>query len=66
MLPREGKNIEYTNGSDSAHSLDDEEGSDGLRAKKIVTRHDQLDAMDLHTEKLKSCSKVKLSTRSGL
>jgi hypothetical protein len=36
MLPREGKNIEYTNGSDSAHSLDDEEGSDGLRAKKTA------------------------------
>ncbi len=27
--------------------------------------NDQLDVVDLHTEKLKSCSKVKLSTRSS-
>jgi hypothetical protein len=30
-----------------------------------VTGNDQLDAADLHIEKLKSCSEVKLSTRSG-
>ncbi len=30
-----------------------------------MTGNDQLDAMDLHTEKLKSCLKVKLSIRSG-
>jgi hypothetical protein len=33
--------------------------------KKIMSRNDQLDVVDLHTEKLKSCSKVKLSTGSG-
>ncbi len=65
VLPREVKNIEYIDGSDSAHSLDDEEGSDGLLAKKTMTRNDQLDVVDPHTENLKSCSKVKLSTKGG-
>lgn len=65
MLPREVKNIEYIDGSDSTHSLDDEEGSNGLLAKKTMTRNDQLDVVDLHTEKLKSCSKLKFSTKGG-
>jgi hypothetical protein len=30
-----------------------------------VTGNDQLDAVDLHIEKLKSCSEVKLFIRSG-
>jgi hypothetical protein len=30
-----------------------------------MTRNDQLDAVDLHTKKLKSCSKVKLFIRGG-
>jgi hypothetical protein len=55
MLPREVKNIEYIDGSDLVHSSDDE-GSDGLPAKKTMTRNDQFDEVDLHTEKLKSCS----------
>jgi hypothetical protein len=62
VLPREAKNIEYTDGSDLAHSSNDE-GSDGLLVKKTMTGNDQLDAVDFHTEKLKSCSKLKLSTR---
>jgi hypothetical protein len=64
LLPKEAKNIEYTNGSDSTHSSDDEEGSGGLLAKKIVIGNDQFDAVDLHTKKLKFCSKVKLFTMS--
>jgi hypothetical protein len=61
VLPREVKNIEYIDGSDLAHSLDDE-GYNGL-PKKTLIGNDQLDVLDLHTKKLKTCSKVKLSTR---
>jgi hypothetical protein len=62
MLPKEAKNIEYIDVSDLTHSLDDDAGSGGLLAKKTVIENDQFDAVDLHTKKLKSCSKVKLST----
>ncbi len=65
MLPKEAKNIKYIDGSDLVHSSNDEKGSGGLPIKKIMIRIDQLDAMDVHIEKLKSCSKVKLSTKGG-
>jgi hypothetical protein len=42
MLAREVKNIEYIDGSDLVHSSDDE-GSNGLPAKKTMTRNDQFD-----------------------
>jgi hypothetical protein len=61
VLPREAKNIEHIDGSDLAYSLNDER-SGGLPTKKTMTGNDQLDAVDPHIEKLKFCSKVKLST----
>jgi hypothetical protein len=38
FLPRDAKNVEYTNGSDSAHSLNDEEESKGLPINKIMAK----------------------------
>ncbi len=34
LLPKEAKNIEYTNESDSTHSSHDEEGSGGLLQRR--------------------------------
>jgi hypothetical protein len=63
MLSREAKNIEYIDGNDLVHNSNDEEGSGGILAKKTMTKNDQLDVVDPHIEKLKFCSKVKLSIR---
>ncbi len=65
VLPKGVKIFEYTNGSDSIHSSNDEKGSGGLPTKKTMIRIDQLDAMDAHTRKLKFFSKVKLFTKGG-
>ncbi len=62
MLPRDVKNVEYINGSDSAHCSDDEEESKGLPVNKTMTEKVQLDDLDT---KLKFGSKVKLSIGGG-
>jgi hypothetical protein len=62
VLPRDAINVEYTNGSDSAHSLNDEKESKSLLINKTMIKIVQLDDLDT---KLKFGSKVKLSTRGG-
>jgi hypothetical protein len=62
MLPRDVKNVEYTNGSDLAHNSNDEEESKGLPINKTMTKKVQLDDLDT---KLKFGPKVKLSIGSG-
>jgi hypothetical protein len=62
VLPRDAINVEYIDGSDSAHSLDDEKESRSLLINKTMIKNVQLDDLDT---KLKFGSKVKLSTRGG-
>jgi hypothetical protein len=62
MLSKEVRNIEYIDGSNLTHSSEDEEGSNGLLAKKTMIRNDPVDH---DSKKLKYCSKVKLSTIGG-
>ncbi len=62
MLPKEAKNIKYTDGNHSIHSFDDEKETNKPFVDKKVTRKATLDELDTHTNKLNSFSKVTLYT----
>jgi hypothetical protein len=62
VLPRDVKNVEYIDGSDSTHSSNDEKESKGLPTNKTMTEKVQLDDLDT---KLKFGPKVKSSIGSG-
>jgi hypothetical protein len=65
MLPRESKNVEFTYGSDSTHSFDDEKETNDPSVDKKMIGKATFDELDTHTKKLNSSSKVVLFTRGG-
>ncbi len=64
-LLREAKNVEFTYGSDSIHSFDDEKETNDPSIDKKMIGNASFDELDTHIEKLNSSSKVVLSIGGG-